>query len=59
MDNTVSVQLANSETIRYADDTLETYETQVTRMIYELMAAQAIKMVDVRQRLAGCDEVNM
>ena len=50
MDTTVSAQLTNIETIKYADDTVETYETQVARRKSELMAVQEIRMGDGRQR---------
>jgi len=59
MDTTISTQLANIETIRYVDDKVDNYETQVTRRISELMAAQEIKTVDGRQRLVGYDETDI
>ena len=58
MDTTISAHLDNIETIRYADENVETYETQITRRMSELMDAQKIKTGDERQRLVGCDEVN-
>ena len=48
MDSTVSAQLDNAETIRYADDIAETYETQITRRTYKLMGDQEIKSIDGR-----------
>ena len=48
MDKTILNQLANVETIRFADDKVDTYETQVTRKISELMSTQDIKMGDGR-----------
>ena len=57
MDTHILAQLANVKTIRYIDDKVETYETQVTRRISELMDDQEIKSSDGRQRLVGCDEM--
>ena len=37
MDKTTSTQLANAGSIRYMDDKIKTYETQVTRWISEMM----------------------
>ena len=43
IDKNVLSQLANVETIMYVDDKVDNYETQVTRRISELMAAQKME----------------
>ena len=47
MDKIFSAQLANIETIRYVDEKLDTYETQSTERISDLMATQDITTVEV------------
>ena len=50
MNTLISTQLANVDTIRYEDDKVDTYETQATRRVSEMIAAQE-KMVAGRQRV--------
>ena len=57
MNTLISTQLANVDTIRYEDDKVDTYETQATRKVSKMIAAQE-KMVAGRQRVFWCDEVN-